>query len=109
MVPDGVTGVLDSDSIKRDLGCMKYKKESEITRNFGSCFDFDPSILHELCDEIAGAKGVAEGAKATADEGKKQSGEAKDAASEAAKAVVPVGVSVSEGVDSDRMKKVFDA
>jgi hypothetical protein len=65
----------------------------------------DAGVLQDLRDEIAYAKGAAEDAKATADEAKKESGEAKDAASEAYQAVVPVGVSVSEGVDSDRMKK----
>jgi hypothetical protein len=62
-------------------------------------------VLHIPISSIVYAKGAAEDAKATADEAKKESGEAKDAASEAGQAVVPVGVSVSKGVDSDKMKK----
>jgi hypothetical protein len=59
------------------------KRSTEIARIFGSCFDFDPSILRELRDEIAAAKSTADEVKATADEAKKESGETKDAASDA--------------------------
>jgi hypothetical protein len=44
-----------------------------------------------------------------ADEAKQELSEAKDAASEVIEAVVPVGVSVSEGVDWDSIKKMLDA
>jgi hypothetical protein len=58
----------------------------------------DSSVLQELCNENAYAKGAVGDAKATAGEAKKESGEAKNAASVAVQAVVPFGVSVSEGV-----------
>jgi hypothetical protein len=42
-------------------------------------------------------------------EAKSESGEGKDAASEAVQAVVSIEVSISKGVDSDSIKKMFDA
>jgi hypothetical protein len=83
-VVEDVPGVVDSESIKRDLQCIKYElkklKSREVLEVVSS---FDPSILQELRDEIAAAKPRADKAKATADEGKNESADVKDAASDA--------------------------
>jgi hypothetical protein len=101
---------IDSEAVKSDFRCIKYeaKKLKAKVKSIdvsASTPGVDPSVLQELRNEIAWAKGAAEDAKATADEAKKESGAAKDAAPEAVQAAVPIGVLVSEGVDSGLIKK----
>jgi hypothetical protein len=72
-VAEDVPGVVDSESMTKDVWCMKYEKKKPKSREFSEVvWSFDPSILRELGNEIADAKGAAEDAKATANEGKKE-------------------------------------
>jgi hypothetical protein len=81
-----------ADIAKRDLRCIKYemkKLKSREVSEVGLCVD--ASVLQELRGEVAAAKSVAD--------------KAKDAASKPVPPVVPIGVSLSEGIDSDWMQK----
>jgi GTP:adenosylcobinamide-phosphate guanylyltransferase len=80
----------------------KLKAKVKLIDVSASAPSVDSSALQEFREELAYANGAV-------DEVKQESSEAKDAASEAVQAVVPVGVSVSEGVDSNSIKKMFDA
>jgi hypothetical protein len=95
----------------KDVQCIKYEKNQPKLREVSEVVSiFDPSILRELRDETADAKGAAEDAKTTADEDKKESGETKDAASDAKNAVdsvkssIPDSVSALSGMDSETIK-----
>jgi hypothetical protein len=81
-----------ADIAKRNVRCIKCemkKLKSQEVSEVGS--SVDASVLQELRDEITVAKSATD--------------EAKDAASKSVPPVLPVGVSVSEGIDSDWMKK----
>jgi hypothetical protein len=82
-VAEDAPDIVDPESMTKDVQCMKYEKKKPKSHEFSEVVpSFDPSILRELRDEIAYAKGAAEDAKATADEGKNDSADAKDAASD---------------------------
>jgi hypothetical protein len=112
VVPVGVSisEGIDSDWMEKDLRCIKdemkkLKAKVKSVDISASTPSVNASVLQGLRDEIAYAKGIVEDAKATGNEAKKESGEVKDTASEAVQTVIPVGVSVSEGIGPDWMKK----